>query len=130
MSATIKLGSLQPVHEDGRRAILEQQFEDERLSIQRLKIKDRVPLGNHYHRHRREVFVVLVGRGTLSCAGVGEDGRPGAVQQHPVGPGAVFVVPPYVAHAFVLAPGSELLCFSDVLFDEADLNEVMLVETS
>ena len=130
MCKTLRFGRLRAVHEDARRTILEEEFPDEPLSLQRQIIKDRLPLGNHYHEHKREVFVVLAGGGMVRYARVGEDGRPEEVQQREdIGPGSVIVVPARVAHAFLLQPGSELLCFSEVLFDEQDLNRLVLIPT-
>jgi len=130
MCKTLRFGRFQPVHEDARRTILEEQFPGESLSLQRLIIKDRVPLGNHYHEHKREVFVVLRGGGMVRYARVGEDGRPEDVRQRDdLGPGSVIVVPARVAHAFLLEPGSELLCYSEVLFDVHDLNRLVLIPT-
>ena len=128
MSKTVRVGHLRPVHDDARRTIKEQEFAEEPLSIPRQTIKDRIPLGNHYHEHRREVFVVLRGGGMMRHAPVEDDGRPGVVtRRDDVAAGDVIVVPPRVAHAFVLEPGSELLCYSDVLFDEQDLNRLVLI---
>lgn len=130
MCKTLSFGRFQAVHEDARRTILEQEFPDEPLSLQRQLIKDRLPLGNHYHEHKREVFVVLSGGGMVRYARVGADGRPEEVQQRDdVAPGSVIVVPARVAHAFLLEPGSELLCYSEVLFDEQDLNRLVLIPT-
>ena len=129
MSKAIRFGRFEPVHDDARRTILEQEFPEEPLSLQHQVIKDRLPLGNHFHEQKREVFVVLRGGGLMRYAEVGDDGQRGEVlQRENIGPGSVIVVPARVAHAFVLEPGSELLCYSEVLFDEQDLNRLVLIE--
>lgn len=129
MSQTVRIGRFQPVHEDARRAIQEQEFPEEPLSLQHQVIKARLPLGNHFHAHKREVFVVLRGAGHVRYAAVDAEGNAGEATEHDVGPGSVVVVPPRVAHAFLLEPGSELIYCSEVLFDEDDLNPLPLIPT-
>ncbi len=127
MSQTVRFGRFQPVHEDARRAIHEHEFPEEPLSLQHQVIKERLPLGNHFHAHKREVFVVLRGSGYVRYAAVDAAGDAEEPSQRDVGPGSVVVVPPRVAHAFLLEPGSELICYSEVLFDDSDLNPLQLI---
>jgi mannose-6-phosphate isomerase-like protein (cupin superfamily) len=104
-------------HQDARRRI------DECLlpgsSVQLLTVtSDQQQLAGHYDRLNHEVFVLVEGSGQAAWQLVDQDGQLAAAPtRFAMTAGAVLDVPPMVAHAFRLTPGSRLLCCSSTRFD-------------
>lgn len=112
-----------PKMDDDRRTIHEDDREEDRCSIGAFLIKQSgLPLGNHYHDWKTEVFIILSGEGDLITADRNGEHR----RERPVGPGDVVVMPPGVAHTFFLIPGSEMLCYSTERFDPSDMKPLKL----
>jgi len=117
VSYTGNCAELKPVHEDGRRAISELNLADS--SIQSFVIKQAdLPLGNHYHEKKAELFIITKGSGRVYLYKLGK------LEKHKdpleLKKGSVVVVPKYTAHTFILEPGSEMLCLSSAPFNEED----------
>ncbi len=111
------VGKITPVHEDNRRAIAE--CNGDGFSIQHFEVKERIPLGNNFHRGKFEVFTILRGGGVVITRPIGEDGNPiGAEEITELQPLSVVKIPPYTAHTFYLNPGTTMTCFSSAQFDE------------
>lgn len=122
-------GLITAVHEDNRRAIAEFNSSEMDLSVQSFKIKEKIPLGNHYHAWKDEVFVILKGKGevTLQYQYFGIDSH-SSVRTFPLEEGSVVHVEKNMAHTFVLEPGSEMICFSNRAFDKDDMRSCVLVK--
>ena len=111
-------GQLDLAHSDERRDILEHKGGSS--SVQRIVVRDAVPMGNHYHARKDESFVILKGFGSVLLRDVTSLRGPTIEERLIVG--TVIRIPAMWAHAFLLAPGSEMLCFSSSRFDPRDLD--------
>lgn len=112
---------------DERRTIHEEDNESNQSSTQAFLTKaGNVPLGNHFHRDKTEVFFIL--SGGVERLVTSDEGR----QQHqefhdydiPVG--SMIVMPPRVACTFFLKPGSEMICYATERFDAGDMHPLKL----
>jgi len=113
------LGKLNIVHDDNRRTICE--FNSNDFSVQSFRVKEKIPLGNHFHKRKSEIFIITKGGGTFAFSPVDEYGQlPDKMKIVNVEPGAVIFVPVLVAHAFLLHSGSEMVCFSSARYDKND----------
>jgi mannose-6-phosphate isomerase-like protein (cupin superfamily) len=119
------LGMIAFVLEDERRELSEFDTEYADFSVQRFVVKERIPLGNHYHTKKDEVFVILSGRGRviLQKVGVNKNGE----TTLPLKKGSVVYIPKNTAHTFLLEIGSEMICFSTKAFDKDDMHEWKLL---
>src|SRR5512133_1574617 len=132
MSDVIR-GNLQLVHEDSRRAIYEFDSPQEHFSIVRLIVPstatDNVVVGNHYHREKIETFLVLKGSGVVMTRQIDE--QTGLAIGLPIlrriREGFAIKMKMFVAHAFVLAPGSEMTFFTSEAFNADDLIAHVLI---
>lgn len=116
MNTRVQIGRIELVHEDHRRAIAE--FNGDNFSVQHFKVKEPIPLGNHYHKGKTETFTILQGDGILLLQ---DTTNPSAATEfHRLRAGAVVEIPPGWAHTFFLKGGSEMLCRSSARFDEAN----------
>lgn len=98
-----------------------------------------IPLGNYYYKDRTEIFIVLKGSGKVILQYVDPEfldpnvdmeyinndqnvlnAEPEVFQ---VKVDSVVFVPPYMAHVFLLNPGSEMICFSTKAFNEGSRNK-------
>jgi len=114
---------------DERRIIDECNSPEGGFSVQDFTIDvGNLPLGNHYHRNKTEIFKITGGRGLFFAAEVGDDGRPGEISVHNVLPGTCIKVPPGTTHAFLLDAGSTMTCFSSEVFDPQDMPFCPLVK--
>ncbi len=124
------VGHLEPVHSDARRAIREYNGID--YSIQHFVIgTERSALGNHYHTGKSETFTILEGGGTLVMRAVDAMGVPcGGLFKTEVKKGDVIRVNPFMAHTFILDPGTEMLNYSSAPFDplRPDITQHTLVD--
>lgn len=120
-------GSIIPVHEDYRRIIAEFNSEEMDFSVQRFQIREKIPLGNHYHAKKDEVFVILKGKGKVTLQYLGVDFNSG-IKTFDLAEGSVVHVEKNMAHTFVLEPGSEMICFSTKAFDKDDMYPWVLVK--
>ena len=110
-------GTIDPVQEDKRRAIAECNGDD--FSVQHFEVKESIPLGNHFHRGKFEVFTILEGGGIVITHLVDENGHPiGDKLVTKIGKLSVIKIHPYTAHTFYLDPGTKMTCFSSAPFDE------------
>lgn len=120
------IGKIMPVHEDARRAIAEYNGDD--FSVQYFEVKERIPLGNHFHKGKFEVFIILRGSGIVVTCPIGEDGIPTAEKTvTEIGNLSVVKIPPYTAHTFYLDPGTKMTCFSSAPFDEKNQDMMKFV---
>jgi mannose-6-phosphate isomerase-like protein (cupin superfamily) len=119
------VGLIGLVHEDARRAISEFNTEDWDFSIQQFKIKEKIPLGNHYHAKKDEIFVILKGSGQVTTQ---KREVPESRETFDLKTGSVVYVPKNMAHTFVLEPESEMICFSTKAFDKDDMYSLVLVK--
>lgn len=53
-------------HEDKRRLLVEWVSDTPIKAIKAITVKEKLPLGNHYHLHKDEIFYLLKGKGTYS----------------------------------------------------------------
>lgn len=131
---SVTLGNTVLVHEDERRAIYEMNSLPGGFSVQLFTIKAAIPLGNHFHKRKSEVFTILHGGGILVAQKV--DPRSGAPMEGTrefmvVRTGAVVRIPSYTAHTFVLEPDSRMHCCSDAAYRESDggdMHKLVLVQ--
>lgn len=125
-----KVIALQTVHSDPRRVIHAASHAD--FLIQRIHVGvSRSVLGNHFHKGKREVFLIVKGAGRVFTQMVNENGITcEEVIVQDVGEGDVIVINPFVAHTFILDPYSDLVSFSSSPFDEKnmDMTEIILVD--
>lgn len=116
------VGKITKVHEDERRAIFEYNSIESNFSIQSFRIKTKIPLGNHYHKNKEEIFVILKGKGKLITCPVNQEGVVIEEKQKiDICAGSVIKIKSYTAHTFLLEPNSEMICFSSAAFDPNDL---------
>jgi mannose-6-phosphate isomerase-like protein (cupin superfamily) len=101
-------------HEDHRRKIEEGMLPNG-TTFQRFMIKERLPLGNHYHTEEKlEIFSIISGGGVFAFVPVDQKGVwQGLPERIEVSPGYVIYVPAFLAHAFVLQPGSQMTCWTN-----------------
>ena len=124
----VTCGSVTLVNADIRRSISE--YNDARLdySIQLFTVHQPIPLGNHYHTKKFEVFVILEGEGMLtSCAVDTQGNRIGRRATKTITAPFTIRIEPYTAHAFILHPGSKMLCYSSKSYDHSDLVAFRLI---
>lgn len=110
-----EVGTLKLVHEDMRRAIREYNGED--FSITDFMISRRIPLGDHFHARKREVFTIIDGEGYVVLKDTRDDSVPVI---HPLQTGSVVAIDPFMAHTFVLDVGSQMQCMSSERFNPED----------
>lgn len=111
-----------PRMNDERREIHELNNPWGNWSIQAFRIKaDNLPLGNHFHERKTEVFIILSGKVEKLIFARGKD-LSGRKELTDLGPGTLIVIPPGWAHTFYMTPGSEMLCFSDAAFDPNNMD--------
>ena len=125
-NTNIASGIITLAHEDSRRIISEFNSNEGDFAVKHFLVKEQLPLGNHYHTKKTEVFIVLKGQGILrSCPIDKATGKPiGDVETKELDNKSVVAVPAYVAHTFTFEPGSEVLCFSSKAFNEEDKDMV------
>lgn len=106
--------SLPLVHEDSRRRVYDLAIPGG--SLKRIEVLSQQSLGNHYHERCTENYLIVSGGGTYtSCRTDASDTAESTVG---VAPGDLIHIPPRVAHAFRLEPGTMLVCYSTAAFDE------------
>ncbi|MBI2121736.1 MAG: hypothetical protein HYT98_01305 [Candidatus Sungbacteria bacterium] len=108
-----------PNGEDNRRIIEEFNCTEGGFSVGRFFIKnDDKALGNHYHRDKEETFVILDGSGIVVTQKLLTSGNPlGPVERTELQPDSVVKIMRYTAHAFLLKPGSRMICYSSAAFN-------------
>lgn len=112
----IELGLMQFGHGDERRIINDCNLNE--CGIQHFYIKSIEPLGNHYHKNKQEVFVIVEGKGIFTYLPLNQQGKPiGTQKTISVTTGNVIKVAPFTAHAFRLKIGSTMWCFSSAPFE-------------
>ena len=135
------IGDLVHVHTDERRSISELNSPDGGFSVQSFEIMKSIPLGNHYHRNKFEVFIILRGMADLIIQDINpEDSSPiGEPISTRVGEGMAIKILPFTAHTFTFVSDpdpqirplesepAEMICFSSQPFDQSDLIQHKLV---
>jgi quercetin dioxygenase-like cupin family protein len=116
MTALATVGTMRLAHQDERRSIYE--YGGEGFSIQRFVVHQRVPFGNHFHRRKTETFFIVKGGGDLYMQPA--DLLTNRGNKWSLVAGEFAVIPPFTAHAFMLEPGSEMICHSSEPFDPSD----------
>ncbi len=111
------IGKIGFIHEDQRRKIEEYNSEEEDFSIQAFAVFEEIPLGNHYHAQKTEIFIIIKGEGEF----VYLPSPFGDKEVCHVEAGSVIKVGPLEPHRFILKPGSKMTCFSSNAFDKEDL---------
>lgn len=124
-NAVADIGLTEFVHGDERRIISEFNSPAGDFSIQQFEIKKEIPLGNHYHNEKDEIFVILKGGGYVILQNTKEKKEKETTLLET---GSVVYVPKNTAHTFVLEEGSEMICFSTKAFDKDDLFPWVLVK--
>lgn len=118
------------VNEDRRRRIFE--YEGPEGSIQYTQVLELTVLGNHFHQHKDENFEILAGGGALCIQVIFSVNLKPMLSGHHISlmkPGFKYRVAPFEAHAFVLEPGTELICRSKGKWDQNDAHPFQLVST-
>jgi oxalate decarboxylase/phosphoglucose isomerase-like protein (cupin superfamily) len=120
----LQTGTITLAHQDDRRAVSE--FNGQDMSIQVFEVfASDLPLGRHFHRRKRETFLIQEGSGEVLLCEADTDGNSvGQPKTVKLESGSVVVVDPMMAHTFYLAPGTKMVCFSSAPFnpDDMDLN--------
>lgn len=132
---TAVMGRITHAHTDERRSINELNSPEGGFSVQSFKIMKSIPLGNHYHGKKFEIFIILRGMADLITQDI--DPQTGSAIGEPkdirVGEGMAIKILPFTAHAFKFvsdpdpqSPGlegepAEMICFSSQPFDEKDM---------
>ncbi len=98
--------------------------------IEYFKILKKTVLGNHYHREKDEHFEILEGDGRLYLQNMDIcDSPAGHMTVRTVAAGDKILVKAYTAHAFVLNPGSRMVCRANKTWnpDKKDLKRYNMV---
>lgn len=98
-------------HTDHRRTIFdwaEGNFKSAKVVI----VHEAIPIGDHYHNHKTEEFLLL--SGMFMELQVGDNVRYAVDAPHKV------VIPPGTYHKFICTPGSILLGVATELYDTED----------
>ena len=113
------------VASDERRDIRETVVEGFGITYTWFRIKSRLPLGNHYHKDKTEVFCLKNGSGKFYLQPLAfVNGRMVANGTWIVIDmviGTDLTIAPFTAHMVILEPGSEMVCLSTKPFDQADM---------
>jgi mannose-6-phosphate isomerase-like protein (cupin superfamily) len=118
----VECGRLKLVAADERREIHELAFSPPGGRVQFFWIMGRGPLGQHFHKRTEEVFSIMNGRGVIFVVPVDDNGKMiGSVSRFDVNRGCVIRIPQFHAHRFDMVEGTEMLAFSSLPFDQADL---------
>ena len=112
--------------DDDRRTIHEEDNLDAQSSTQAFLVKaGGLPLGNHYHAKKTEIFFVI--EGSVERLITASDGGTGPTEEFSLlQAGTMIVMPPGVAHTFFLSPGSKMICYATERFNQADMVAVKL----
>ncbi len=113
-----KLAAQKPVSEDQRRTIWEENQKENNQSIQAFLIhQENLPLGNHYHNRKIEIFCIIEGGcKELKLKDAHNDNQITSLTN--LAAGTIIVMPARVAHTFFFEPGTKMLCFSTTAFNE------------
>jgi len=110
-----------PKMDDDRRSIHEEDDEAAGTSTQAFLVKmNGLPLGNHFHTKKIEMFYILEGEVEhLITADPASSNTTNDRANIPAG--SLIVMPPGVAHTFFLTPGSRMICYASERFDPDDM---------
>lgn len=97
-------------HEDERRTLIEWVKDTPFKSAKIVIAKNELPLGEHYHKNKDEVFYLLKGHGTMKLDGV----------QSEFNEGDCIDIKRGVTHTFLLTAGSIMLGVGSETFDPDD----------
>ena len=106
MSEKVENVEMEEVGNDPRRTIIEAIIAaNKRFGL--LEIISGDPLGNHAHK-RREIFVVVQGKGILYTQKINKFGKKiGEICVQHISAGHVIVIPRYTAHTFVFTDATK-----------------------
>lgn len=98
--------------------------------IEKIEILQARPFGNCYHKKNDVEFEILEGVGALYRQGIDrQDNKPiGRIITLPVMAGDKKKIPAFKAYAFVLLPGSKMICRSNKRWGSADEHFFELVK--
>src|SRR5258708_5168250 len=74
-------------------------------------------LGNHFHKEKQETFLITEGSGKFAYPPRTTEGEPWYKGTVDIEKELVIQIQPFTAHAFMLEPGSAMICFSTEHFD-------------
>lgn len=97
-------------HEDERRTLIEWVKDVPFKSAKIVIAKNELPLGEHYHKNKDEVFYLLAGKGTMTLDGVMSE----------FSEGDCIFIKRGTMHTFILSAGSILLGVGTEPFDPHD----------
>lgn len=98
------------LHEDERRLLIEWVKDFPVKNCKALIVKEKVPLGDHYHKNKEEIFYLLCGAGEVILDGIST----------PLVFNDIVHVKRGVRHTFLLESGSILLEAGTEPFDPTD----------
>lgn len=101
-------------HEDKRRLLIEYVKDIPVKNLKVLYVKEKLPLGNHYHLKKDEIFYLLKGKGTVVLTTDKTYSRQWMFE------GECILVPRGTIHTFTLYPGSILLEAATEPYDPVD----------
>lgn len=92
------------------------------MSVQAFIVnRNNLPLGRHYHKDKREIFVITEGGGEVLLCKVDEEGNQvGEIIRSEVCVESVIIVDPLTTHVFNLRRGSKMVCYSSKPFNPKD----------
>jgi len=98
------------VSEDHRRALYELGAGGNWAVLKVVIVKAVTSIGNHYHKNKRELFLLLEGRGNVII-----DGKSTSITKN-----SSILIEPMQMHSFILDVGSVLLCLASKDHDPTD----------
>ncbi len=124
---SVECDVLERVSSDPRRDLYEYTFRQGTFNHFYIKQSD-LPLGNHFHRSKFEVFYFLKGGGVIHTVPMRVDGTYDQedILMHTVTAGTVIRIPPRQVHRFDLHSDTEFVAYSSECFNPADMITCML----
>ena len=121
----IQIPFANPKMDDERRTIHEEDNEANQSSTKAFLIKaGGLPLGNHFHLKKTEVFCILEGKVELLVTN--DQDQTYRREYRNISAGSMIIMPPGVAHTFFLAPDSKMICYGTGCFDPTDMTALKL----
>ena len=105
-------------HEDKRRTLIEWIKDIPVRSIKTIYVKEKLPLGVHYHKNKDEVFYLQQGKGIMYLKSAHDSQA--KMSREWIFEGECIYVPRGTIHVFELFPGSILLEAATEPFNEHD----------
>lgn len=114
------IGKMALAHTDHRRSLSE--VNGPNFSVKNIEVFEKIPIGNHYHERKTETFIVTGGSGKLFLEAISHPDS--EVETYELFKGSVVKIEPFIAHTFVLEPGSSMICVSSAPFNPDDMDMV------